>query len=79
MSNKAIQYLFDKRGITLSSWAKDNDLSPTSVWNAIYNNKVKKVAIALKNDIELYNELSSDVKNNIENMEVLNVKYYRWN
>jgi len=74
MTEQSIVFLFEKRNITLSKWAKDNDLSPTSVRNALYNDKVmEKVAIALKNDTELYNELSIELKTKIEEMEVLNV------
>ena len=58
VTNKFTLFLYEKRNITLSLWAKSNDLSPTSVRNTVYGIRpIKKVVNVIKNDKELFNLL----------------------
>lgn len=65
IKNEVTSYLYEKRGMTLSGWAKINGLSPTSVRNTIYGIRpIKKVVEYMaQNDREIYNLLPESSKN----------------
>jgi len=63
-SNPITVYLYEKRNITLSLWAKKHGFNPTSVRNTFYGIRpIKKVVNFIReNDNELWERLPAESK-----------------